>query len=78
MSSGTQVVVLSSACALVRTSASHFLVLEDLEGNLLCFWELAVVFGLFVVFYFCCFVLVSNVSAAPVSPSHPSPVLSVV
>lgn len=43
--------MLSGACALVRTSASQFLVLEDLEGNLLCFWGLAVVFGLFVVFF---------------------------
>lgn len=29
-------------------------------------------------YFFCCFVLVSNVSVAPVSPSCPSPVLSVV
>lgn len=54
-SSDTQVVMLSGACALVRTSASQFLVLEDLEGNLLCFWGLAVVFGLFVVFLFLLF-----------------------
>lgn len=32
-----RLVMLSGACALVHTSASQFLVLEDLEGNLLCF-----------------------------------------
>lgn len=34
---------------------------------------------LFVIFFFfCCFVLVSNVSVAPVCPPRPSPVLSLV
>lgn len=47
------------------------LVLEDLEREL-CFWGgLAIVFSLFVLF--CCFVLVSNVSAAFVSPSQSCP-----
>lgn len=52
--------------------APLLLVLEDLEKKLLCFWGgLAVVFNLFVLF--CCFVLVSNVSTALVSPSQSCP-----